>query len=102
MSFRKGQLARTADLIALVMKKPRTIRELAELMGVKNHESVRHWIKAFQAEGLVYVTDFPWPAEVGQPAALFAWQAKPFERQDMTQREWRRRIDARKYLKVAA
>jgi transposase-like protein len=45
-------MRRQADFVALVVKAPRTVNEVAELVGA-NKETVRAWVQAFADEGLV-------------------------------------------------
>ena len=52
MSDSNAYRERYAAILFLLTKSPRTVSELAELTG-HNHEGVRGWLKALEAEGLV-------------------------------------------------
>lgn len=43
----------SAAIVALIVKKPRTARELADLLGKKRPDEILRHLKALEAEGLV-------------------------------------------------
>lgn len=81
MSTQPGTgLARFAEVVALLVKQPRTITELSEAMGQdKPNDQPARYINALRAEGLLYVKEWrqqfngrgkPWPVYAWQPSVL--------------------------------
>lgn len=69
-------LARFAEVVALLVKQPRTVTELSVAMGqqIPNDQPYRY-IKALRAEGLLYVKEWRWHyTGCGRPAPVYAWQ----------------------------
>ncbi len=64
---------RIADMVCLLRKKPRTRAELGERTGISRH-SMRAWVVAFEAEGLVRRVRQP-QTEQGRVADLWEWAA---------------------------
>lgn len=64
--------ARYADVVRLVMQQPRTIQELVPLVG-GNHQSVSHWLRALEDEGLILRTYVERQGPGGRTPFLFTW-----------------------------
>lgn len=69
---RGSSILQMADVIALVTKKPRTIRELSELAGISRYP-VRRYLDALHGEGLVAFESQSFPG-VGK-VNVFRWVA---------------------------
>jgi DNA-binding IclR family transcriptional regulator len=65
---------RVADLIALMIKQPRTARELSDLTGMQLG-TIRAYLNAFHAEGFLH---FEEPARPTKPRVYF-WDAASLE-----------------------
>jgi predicted ArsR family transcriptional regulator len=50
-----SEIARQADFVALMVKRPRIASEVADLIGVSPN-TVRGWLEIYAAEGLVRQT----------------------------------------------
>ena len=72
MNQPRSNLGRFVDFIALIVKKPRTLNELAQAMGVKRSQTLRDYVHALHDEGLIYVSG--WQETVTKPAPIYAWQ----------------------------
>lgn len=59
------------DPICFLMKGPRTVRELADLLGVSTG-NVSQWLKKFRSYGVVYIQ-----GRRGRQF-VYAWQPTPF------------------------
>ena len=73
MSTQTRTIVRIAELIAFVMKQPRTHHELRRAIGLPpNHSLLRH-LEALQAEGLVYIAGWKrgWG---GRLYPVYGWQ----------------------------
>ena len=46
------EVARQADFVSLLVKRPRVATELAELIGV-SPQTVRGWLEVYEGEGLI-------------------------------------------------
>ena len=73
-------VARLCDLVMLIRKQPRTVREICEIQGLKQDQTVRKWVAELHAAGLVHICGYR--PGVGAAAAVYAWQPEPFERAD--------------------
>jgi DNA-binding IclR family transcriptional regulator len=71
---------RVADLIALVIKQPRTARELSYLTGMQLG-TIRAYLNAFHAEGFLHFED---PVKATKPRVYF-WDAASLEPRKHTQ-----------------
>jgi predicted ArsR family transcriptional regulator len=82
-------LRRYAEVVALLMKKPRSIAELHEELGVTyTGNGVHVLIHALRAEGLVYVAD--WTRDGHSPRPVFAWQPSVCAYVDAAKPVWKR------------
>jgi predicted ArsR family transcriptional regulator len=63
---------RYAAILFLLTKSPRTVTELADLTG-HNHEGVRGWLKALEAEGLVDAKPMQTGPKGGARAIVYRW-----------------------------
>lgn len=82
--MKAGKMAlRMAEIASWLMKHPRTLNELAELVGVAPDDRLRAMVKAFRDEGLVYVSDHVRISKFGGWRKVFAWQPSPFMREDV-------------------
>lgn len=61
-----------AAMAALLVKKPRTVRELADCMGLRSTTTLYRNLEALRAEGLVYIGE--WKYTHKAVAAVYAWQ----------------------------
>lgn len=69
-------IERVAEAIAYLVKKPRSISELCEVMGLaKACDSVYRYVYALRAEGLVYIHH--WEHYKTISFAVYAWQPSP-------------------------
>ena len=64
--------ARYADALRLVMKKPRTIPELTDLVGGAQ-QSMSRWLRALEDEGMVLRTNGEQAPSGGRTPFLFTW-----------------------------
>ena len=67
----KGSYASFAEAVSLLMKQPRTAKDLAEALGVRRETAYR-FLATLKGEGLIYV--WRYQRVRGQVAATFAWQ----------------------------
>lgn len=68
-----ANIQRACDLVALIVKKPRTRPELAELMGSRQCV-LQPWIDGLEAEGLVKLEPAPKvPGRPGYVPKLVRW-----------------------------
>lgn len=65
-----------ADLVLLLMKAPRTVQELSRVTRMQA-QAVRCYVKAFHAQGLVYVHGRKKEREGGNYPSLYAWNPDP-------------------------
>lgn len=63
------------DPVTLLMKGPRTVHELSEILG-NSHNGVTLWLRKLKAYGLVYVCTHHGRKKV------WAWQPTPFHHED--------------------
>jgi hypothetical protein len=65
-----------ALLVWLLVKAPRTVAELAEHLQRQNQDTIYERVRAFHAEGLLYIKDWVrnTDAEAGRLTPLWAWQ----------------------------
>mgnify|MGYP001441015124 CR=1 FL=1 len=61
----------TAELVALLVKKPRTVEELMPLVGI-TERTLRAWLRAFIDEGLLRV-DRPRDGKPGVSPGVYHW-----------------------------
>lgn len=74
MSRRYGScIEKTAEIAALLVKAPRTAREIADLCDM-SVEAAHLYFRALRDEGLVYVAEYLRRCKTGRPAYLYAWQ----------------------------
>ena len=78
---RTPTIERFAELVSLIVKGPRTVSELCDLLGGPARHTVYGQINALHAEGLVYVSD--WRGAKGCPAPVYAWQPRVAELRDV-------------------
>jgi hypothetical protein len=87
MTTSRGKtLARICDLISLLMKAPRTRREISELWELKAEAdiTVSRYFDGLHDEGLIHIIEWREPAGgKGMHAAVFAWQTSPFAKPDV-------------------
>jgi DNA-binding IclR family transcriptional regulator len=74
MPYNTDHPPKIADLIALLIKAPRTGRELAELTGM-HLSTVRAYLFAFHAEGFVHYEE---PAHPTKPR-IYVWDTTALE-----------------------
>lgn len=69
-----------AEIAAALMKRPRTMRQLREMVGIseRHNPALTRYIEQFRAAGCVYVSG--WTLYY---APIFAWQAYPFALPDV-------------------
>lgn len=67
----RPSLSAFAECCALLLKQPRTVREIGDLMD-KERGRVGDWIIVLKAEGLIYISG--WQKTNGRDAAVYAWQ----------------------------
>lgn len=65
-------LAAFAECCALLVKAPRTVREIAELMEIEDRTRVDDWFAVLKSEGLVHIAS--WQKTAGRAAAVYGWQ----------------------------
>lgn len=75
-------LDRFAELVALVMKSPRTAAELSRLIGVKNTTVVYRQLEALKQEGVIYISGWKKNQCGGPHMAIYSWQPSVCERED--------------------
>lgn len=81
-------VARLCDLVMLIRKQPRTVRDICEIQGLDPKDqaaTVRKWLAEMHEAGLVYICEYR-PSERAAWPAVYAWQPEPFEKAD-AQRE---------------
>lgn len=77
-----NRLERLAALVMLLVKAPRTCKEIVHLLGMPNHSSSRTYINRFlqalEEEGLIEISpdlqQHP-PGQKGRPARVWTWVA---------------------------
>lgn len=79
-----------AELIAALMKSPRTIRELAEFMGANpksgaQEQGISRWLQELHKSGVIYVKGGR--QRRGRYAAVYAMQPALFANRDNSLRE---------------
>jgi hypothetical protein len=83
-------LRKYAEVVALLMKRPRCVPELYDGLGIAySSNSVQTLIHALRAEGLVYITD--WVKYQGcRRVPVFAWQPSVCAYVDAAKPVWKR------------
>jgi DNA-binding transcriptional ArsR family regulator len=71
MTAKLSHRTAVAELIAALVKAPRTMRELCEMSDMTD-ETVNAWLREFRASGLVYVADYR-KNRVGCDSAVYSW-----------------------------
>lgn len=81
-------VARLCDLVMLIRKQPRTVRDICKIQGLdpeKQCQTVRKWIAELHEAGLIYIVEYQ-AVPHGKWPAVYAWQPEPFAKAD-AQRE---------------
>ncbi len=60
-----------AELVAAIVKAPRTMRELCEMTDMTS-ETVNAWVREFMASGVVYIADYRKNA-TGSDSPVYGW-----------------------------
>lgn len=82
---------RVAEAVALIMKRPRTEDDIAELLGVSS-SSARAYIEPLRDEGLLYIHHWIKNAN-GLPTPVYAWQPSVCEKPDAPKQKYIRRSE---------
>lgn len=78
----RSPVERFADLMMMIRKHPRTIRDLCEVEGIRRADAtVTRYVKAMHEAGHVYIVGWR-DAGHGPAAAVYAWQPEPFQFED--------------------
>jgi predicted ArsR family transcriptional regulator len=77
MSHSQANIRRACDLLALIVKAPRTRPELAELLQTRSC-TLKPWIDALEDEGLIRLESAPkTPGRDGYEAKVVRWIGAP-------------------------
>lgn len=71
---------RAAQIAQALMTRPMTVTEVMERLDVRDRTGILNWIREFHDLGVIYVHSKP--KRKGGTAKVYAWQPKPFEKQD--------------------
>lgn len=84
----RSNVACFAEAVALLVKQPRTLVELAAAMGHKKDNTARRYVRALRDEGLVYIKEWRWTDSLGRgrPCPVWAWQPSVCEMADAPRR----------------
>jgi hypothetical protein len=78
--------ARFCDLVMLLRKQPRTVRDLCEVQGADSDKTIRKWVTEMHAAGLLYIVEYRRTPHAAWPA-VYAWQPEPFQCEDIQREE---------------
>ena len=93
---RDGYAARVVDMIALLIKRPRSAAELRKLCGYSDIRATDMYLQLLREEGLIYVQDWILGyRNRSKPRAIYAWQPSVSHLGDAPQPEIARRAPLR-------
>lgn len=82
ISVPEGYAARFAALVALLVKMPRTVKEIQTALGYGDRRSVEMLIHHLRGEGLVYLKEWRQAHRYAKLQAVYAWQPSICEHAD--------------------
>lgn len=85
ISVPEGYAARFAALVALLVKLPRTVKEIQTALGYGDRRSVEMLIHHLRGEGLVYLKEWRQAHRYAKLQPVYAWQPSVCEMPDTPQ-----------------
>jgi hypothetical protein len=67
-------IARIVAAVALLMKQPRTVRELGQALDLYHADDAAHYIALMHGEGMLYIAQ--WRQHRSTWTAVYAWQGE--------------------------
>lgn len=78
----RSPFERFSDLMMMIRKKPRSVRDICEIEGVKVADfTVSRYVQQMHDAGHLYIVEWR-QASFGRAAAVYAWQPEPFQFED--------------------